>query len=105
MPTSKIANQVTAANAITGRKYSKLARAALLSLWCSAVTVTDTISFSVGDREILNLANPNIEISADVVDISRDQILFAEPAEGGEDLFMPVTATTAVGFLILIDEL
>ena len=35
----------------------------------------------------------------------RDQILFAEPAEGGEELFMPVTATTAVGFLVLIDEI
>jgi len=105
MPSIKVANQVTAANALNGLKFSKLAVPALISLWAAAVTVTDVVGLSVGDREVLNAANPNIEISADVVDTGRDQILFAEPAEGGEDLFMPVTATTAIGFLVLIDEL
>jgi len=105
MPSICIRNQVTAANALNGLKFSKLAGPALLSLALSSVTVTDTVSFSVGDREILRLANPSIEISADVVDWGRDQVLFAEPAEGGEDLFMAVTATTAVGFLLVIDEL
>ena len=105
MPSIKVANQVTAANALNGLKFSKLARPSLISLWASAVTVTDVISLSVGDREVLNAANPNIEASADVVDTGRDQILFAEPAEANEDLFMPVTAGTAVGFLLLIDEL
>jgi len=104
MPSIKISNQTTAPNALTGLKFSKLARAALISLWVSAVTVTDTVSLSVGDREVLFNANPNIEIANDVVDVSRDQILFAEPAEAGEDLFMPVTATTNVHLLVLIDE-
>jgi len=103
MPSIKVANQVTAANALNGLKFSKLVSPALISLWASAVSVSDTLSFSIGDREVLNAANPNLEGSADVVDVSRDQILFAEPAEGGE-MFMPVTATTAVGFLVLIDE-
>lgn len=105
MPSIKIANQATSANALTGLKFSKLVSPALISLWVAAVTVTDTVGFSIGDREVLFGANPNIEISADVVDTSRDQILFAEPAANiGADLFMPVTATTAVGLLILIDE-
>jgi len=103
-PSIKVTNQATAANALTGLKFSKLAAAALISLWLSGVTNTDTVSLSVGDREVLFGANPNIEISADVVDTSRDQVLFAEPAEAGEDLFMPVVAGTAVNFLILIDE-
>jgi len=103
MPSIKVANQVTAANALNGLKFSKLLGPALISMWCAAVTVTDTVGFSIGDREVLLAANPNIEASADVVDTSRDQILFAEPAEAG-DLFMPVVAGTAVGFLILIDD-
>jgi len=105
MPSIKIANQATAANALNGLKFAKLGRAALISLWLSAVTVTDTVSFSVGIREVLVLANPNIEISADVVDSGRDAVLFAEPAEAGAELFMPVVATTAVGILAYIDEL
>ncbi len=105
MPSIKIANQVSAGDALNGLRFTKLKRPALISLWVAAVTVTDTVSMSVGDREVLRLANPNIEISADVVDTSRDQILFAEPAEGDEDLSLAVVATTAVGFLVLIDEL
>jgi len=104
MPSIKISNQATSANALAGLKFEKLSVAALISLFAAGVTVTDTISFSVGDREILRLANPSIEISADVCDVSRDQLLFAEPAEGGEDLFLAVTATTAVNFLVVIDE-
>lgn len=105
MPSIKVSNQATNPNALTGLKFVKLAGPALVSLWLSGVTVTDTVGFSVGDREILNAANPNIEISADVVDVSRDGVLFAEPGGGGEELFMPVTATTAINFLVLIDEL
>jgi len=105
MPSIKLANIATTANALTGLKFVKLLRPALVSLWLAAVTVTDTVDFSFTDREVLRGANPNIETSADVVDTGRDQVLFAEPADPGEELFMPVTATTAVGALILIDEL
>jgi len=105
MPSIKIVNQGTVANALNGLKFSKLAGPALISLYAAGVTAGDTISFSVGDREILTLGQPNIEISADVCDTGRDQILFGEPAEGGEDLFMPVTVTTATNFLVVIDEL
>jgi len=104
-PSIKVSNQATSTNALNGLKFEKLLGAALISLWLSGVTVTDTVSMSIGDREILRLANPNLEISADVVDVQRDQVLFAEPAEGGVDLFLAITATTAVNFLVLIDEL
>lgn len=105
MPSIKISNQASADDALNGLRFTKLKRAALISLWVSAVTGTDTVSMSVGDREVLRLGNPNIEASADVVDSSRDQILFAEPAEGDEDLSLAVVATTAVNFLVLVDEL
>jgi hypothetical protein len=105
MPSIKIANQATNTDALSALKFRKILRPSLVSLWCSAVTVTDTISFGSQDRDVLQLANPNIESSADVVDTDRDQILFAEPFDPPDELFMPVTATTAVGFLVLIDEL
>lgn len=105
MPSIKIANQATNANALTGLKFVKLSRRSLITLFCAAVTVTDTVGFSVGEREVLVGANPNIEISADVVDTGRDLILSAEPGGRGDELFMPVVATTAVGLLVIIDEL
>ena len=104
-PSIRINNQATDPNALTGLKFVKLLRPALISVWLSCVTGTDTVDFSFTDREVLRGATPNIEISADVVDSGRDQVLFAEPADPGEELFMPVTATTAVNFLILVDEL
>jgi len=107
MPSIKVINQATAANALNGLKFAKLARNALVSLYASGVTAGDTIGMSFGDREVLAIANgqPNIEISADVCDTGRDQILFAEPAEAGDELFLPVTVTTAMNFLVVIDEL
>jgi len=105
MPSIKNTNQVTAENALTGNLFAKLKRPALISLMAAGVTNSDTIGMSIGDREILRNANPNIEISADVVDASRDGILFAEPAEQGQEVSMPVTVTTATNFLVVIDEL
>lgn len=104
MPSIKVANQATATNAVNGLKFSKLSAPALLSLYASAVTVTDTIGLSVGSEDFLVDAGPNIEASADVVDTNRDQILFSEPVPDG-DIFLPVVATTAVNFLLVIEEL
>jgi hypothetical protein len=41
----------------------------------------------------------NIEQSADVVDVERDQVVFNELVEGGQ-IFLPVTVTTEAQFLI-----
>ena len=104
MPSIRLNNVATTSNALSGLKFEKLSVASLISLWASGVTSSDAVSMSIGDREVLRLANPSIESSADVVDVARDGILFAEPAEGGEDLFLALTATTAVNVLGLIDE-
>jgi len=104
-PTIKRTNIATTADALALLKFRRIVRPSLISLFLSCVTATDTVSFSSQDREVLQLANPNIEISADVVDNDRDQVLFAEPFDPPDELFMPITATTAVNFLVLIDEL
>ena len=103
MPSISVMNQADADNALNGLKFSKLLGPALISLWAAGVTVLDRLDFSIGDREVLKNADVNIEISADVVDTGRDQMLWAEPAEAG-DLFMPVSVTTALGFRVLIDD-
>lgn len=104
MPSIKVNNQATAANALANLKFATLRGPAVIWFWASCVTATDTVSLSAGtDAEMLVDANPNVEAAADVVDIDRDQLLWAEPVGGG-DLFLPVTATTAVNFLLRILE-
>lgn len=104
-PTIKQVNQATAANALNGLKFATLMGPALVSAWFAGVTAGDTVSLSVGQKDVLNLGEPNIEISADVLDVSRDQVVFAEPGGQGDELFMPVTVTTAMNFMVLIDEI
>ncbi len=104
-PSTKVANSATNPNAMNGLKFDEIpVQGALVSLYAAAVTVTDTIGFSVGTEDFLNAANPNIEVSADVVDIDRDQILFREPVGPGK-IFVVIVATTAVGWLLVLEYL
>jgi hypothetical protein len=102
MPTIKRVNVATSTDALQGLKFKVQNSPALISLFASCVTATDTISFSVGSREFLVNASPNIEGSADVVDTDRDQILFQERVPPGE-YFIAITATTAVNFILVIE--
>lgn len=103
MPAIKVTNQATAANALDGLKFQDIESPSLVSLYASCVTNTDAIDYSVGSEDFLKNANPNIEASADVVDTDRDQILFQEPVPAGKQ-FLDVTATTAVNYLIVIEQ-
>ena len=103
MPAIKRVNVATTTDALANRKFKVIPpRGALISLFAAGVTAGDTLSLSVGNQEVVVDAEPNIEASADVVDTDRDAILVNERVPGGE-LFLPITATTAVNFLLLID--
>jgi len=104
MPAIRVNNQASSANALQGLQFEELDGPALITLYASAVTATDTIGLSVSGEQLLVDATPNIEVSADTVDTARDAILVREPAPGGK-LFMPVSATTAVNFLLVIEDL
>lgn len=103
MPSVKRVNVATTTNAMNGLKFEDIPPGgALLSLYASAVTAGDTIGLSVGSEDFLVDAEPNLEASADVVDTDRDQILVQEPVPEGK-IFMPITATTAVNFLLVLE--
>jgi len=73
---------------------------ALLNLWISGATALDAFGISIGDRDLIVQGTLcNIEISADVIDVDRDQMLFDEVLTGGQ-LFFPVTVTTALQALL-----
>ena len=93
------------ANALANLKFSKIGpRGAFVTVAGSTPTAGGTMTFSAvgGDKEIFHLAEVNIEIAADVVDMSRDVLLDAEPVGPG-DLFLSID--TQIGnFNVLIEE-
>lgn len=104
MPSVKVSNQAASTNAMNGLTFEDIPEpGALVSLYAAGVTVLDTIGLSVGSERFLVDADVNIEISADVVDTDRDQVLFREPVPAGK-LFLPVAVTTALNWLLVIEQ-
>ena len=101
MPALRFIVPDTTTDAMSNRKFNVIpAGGAILNLWAAGVTVTDTFGISVGDRDlVVDGSNMNVVISAGVVDIDRDQVLFNEEVDGGQ-IFLPVTVTTDGNFLI-----
>lgn len=101
MPSLRFNVSATTPDAMSNRKFNIIpAGGAVLNLWGAGVTLTDSFGVSVGDRDIMvDGSLLSIEVSADVIDVDRDQLVFNEIVEGGQ-IFLPVTVTTQAQFLI-----
>lgn len=92
----------TTADALTGLQFKIQYAPFLASLYASGATEGDVVSFSVGSNQYLVNAQVNVESASGVVDTDRDQVLFREMCPAGE-IFMPMTMTAAVQFLLVIE--
>lgn len=104
MPTIRPAGVTTStADDLANRQFNVVPPGgAIVNMFIAGVTSGDTFGFSSGDRQIVvNGSEMNIEISADVVDIQRDQVVFDELVLPGQ-LFLPITLTTEVQYLLHI---
>lgn len=103
MPTIRRRVSTTTADALATVQFNVIPpRGAFLNLWIAGVTATDSYGLSIGSQILIaNGTTVNIEISADVIDNDRDQVLFNEYVPGGQ-LVMPVTVTTESQFLLSI---
>jgi len=101
MPSLRFRVSATTTDALANRKFSVVpAVGAILNLWGAGVTGTDSFGISIGDRDIMvDGSLLSIEVSADVIDVERDQLVFNEVIAGGQ-LFLPVTVTTEAQFLL-----
>lgn len=101
MPTLSFRTAATTTDALSNRKFNVIPpQGAILNVWASCVTIDDSFGLSIGDRDIItDGALCNIEVSTGVVDTDRDQMVFSEFVGPGQ-LFLPVTVTTAMNFLI-----
>lgn len=103
MPSLRFRVSATTADALATRKFSVIpAGGALLNLWASCVTTTDTFGLSIGSTELMvNGSLMNIEVAADVIDSDRDHLVINELIPAGQ-LFLPVTVTTEAQFLLVL---
>lgn len=103
MPSIRRRVTATNADALSNIKFADVPQpGAVINLWAAGVTATDDIGLSVGSTDFLVAGTDiNIEISADVIDVNRDQLLFNEVIPAGH-IFVPVTVTTEMQFLLTL---
>jgi len=101
MPSLRFIVPATTTDAMANRKFNVIpAGGAILNVWATSVTVTDTWGLSVGDRDVVVGGSvANVTSAAGVVDVERDQVIFNEEVDPGQ-IFLPATLTTDMNFLI-----
>jgi hypothetical protein len=91
-------------NALDGLQFQDIpAPGALVSIYATTAVAGGNIDYNVGTERYLVGAACNIEASADVVDVDRDQILFREPVPAGRQ-YLTVNAQIC-NALVVIEEL
>lgn len=101
MPSIMLQNQAAGtANALDGLQFQQLDTPALVSVYGSTAVTGGNIDFSVGSEQYLDGAQLNVEASADVVDIDRDQVLFREPVPAGK-MFLAVNAQICAVLVVI----
>jgi hypothetical protein len=77
----------------------------VVKMWASCVTNGDTIGLLLNRTEIMPTDEMNIEIAADVIDTSRDQLVFSTVVGAGQ-LRVPVGAvSTELQFLLSVEPI
>lgn len=93
------------ADAISTEEIRRVERPSVVNMWASSVTNGDTIGLLLNSTEIMPTDELNIEISADVIDTNRDQLVFGTVVGRGQ-LRVPVGAvTTELQFLLSVEPI
>lgn len=105
MASQRIIVSAVTGDAIANEEIRRVDVPSRINFWAAAVTKTDTLSVLLNRTEILPDGEVNIEIAADVIDTSRDQLLFGTVVGRGQ-LRVPVSAvTTELQFLLSVEPL
>lgn len=93
------------ADAIATEEIRRVDAPSVVNMWASCVTNGDTVGLSLNRTEIMPTDECNIEISADVIDVARDQLVFNTVVGAGQ-LRVPVGAvTTELQFLLSVEPI
>jgi hypothetical protein len=92
-------------DAISNEEIRRVDALSTVNLWASCVTKGDQLGLLLNRTEIMPADNVNIEISADVIDTDRDQLIFNSVVGRGQ-LRAPVPAvTTELQFLLSVEPI
>lgn len=105
MPAIKRTVSAASENVLEGIKFSVLNAPALVSLYASAGSAGNTLSLSIGDRDILVDAAINLESADRTVDTQRDALLAQEGVPAGKLYLNIPTVSTDVTYLLVIEPL
>lgn len=90
-------------DAISTDEIRRVEVPSVVNLFASCVTNGDTIGLLLNKTEIMATDECNIEISADVIDVGRDQLVF-DTIVGEGQLRVPIGAvTTEIQFLLSVE--
>lgn len=105
MASRRIDVAAVTSDAISDEEIRRVELPSRVNLWASCVTNGDTIGLLLNSTEIMPTDEMNIESSADVIDTSRDQLVFNTLVGRGQ-LRVPIGAvTTEVQFLLSVEPL
>ena len=92
-------------DAISNEEIRRVDALSTVNLWASCVTKGVQLGLLLNRTEIMPADNVNIEISADVIDTDRDQLIFNSVVGRGQ-LRAPVPAvTTELQFLLSVEPI
>ena len=105
MGSRRLALGVVDADAISADEIRRVEAPSIVNMWASGVTNGDTIGLFLNKTEILAIGECNIEVSADVIDTGRDQLVF-DTIVGEGQLRVPIGAVTAeIQFLLSVEPI
>jgi len=88
MSSRRIIANAASADLLATEEIRNVFRPSVVNLWASSATVDDTLGLRLGNTIIMDTGNINVEASADVIDIGRDQLTFNTVVGAGQ-LSMP----------------
>ena len=105
MASRRIDVAAATADAIANEEIRRVEVPSVVNMWASCVTNGDTIGLLLNRTEIMPTDECNIEVSADVIDTSRDQLVFGTVVGRGQ-LRVPIGAvTTELQFLLSVEPI
>lgn len=105
MASRRIILNAATEDALATEEIRRVEVASVVNLWASAVAESDRIGLLLNRTEIMPSGQMNIEASADVIDTSRDQLVFNSIVGRGQLRVPAPVVGTEAQFLISVEPI